>query len=95
MIRLTLNSLKTFELIYHSLMISLDKSNGSCNAADSLYTKLCVPSKTKDVNVKVFKIITRINEAKTLLKHISVNYKYNLDSIMCNSSQKWNNEMSI
>ena len=53
-------------------MISLYNYNGRCNAIDDLSTKICVPSETKDTNVKVFKPITRIYEAKTLTKHISL-----------------------
>ena len=34
-------------------MISLGKCNGSCNAVDDLFTKICVPNKTKDIHVKV------------------------------------------
>ena len=33
-------------------MVSLEKCNRSSNAADDLFTKICVLSKTKDVNVK-------------------------------------------
>ena len=53
-------------------MISLDKFNGICNAADDLSIKIYVPSETKDTNVKMFNMITNINEAKTLSKHISL-----------------------
>ena len=53
----------TFKLIRY--MIGIDKCNGSCNAFDDLSTKICVPSKTKDINVKVFKMITRLHECKT------------------------------
>ena len=45
-------------------MISLDKSNGSYNFADDLSTKICVPSKTKDTNVKVLNMIGNKNEGK-------------------------------
>ena len=41
------------------------------NAVDDLSTKIYVPSKTKGINVKVFNMITRINEDKALIKHIS------------------------
>ena len=44
------------ELNCDLFMISLDKCNGICNAIDDLTTKICVPSKTKDVN-KRFKNI--------------------------------------
>ena len=31
--------------------------------------KIYVPSETNDINIKLFDIITRINEVKTLEKH--------------------------
>ena len=66
MIRPTFTDLNSVELNYYPFMISLDKCSGSCNAADDLSTKICVPSKTADI----FNMITSINEAKTFLKHI-------------------------
>ena len=49
----------------------MDKCNESFNVVDDfLSIKICVPSKTKDVNVKVFNMLTRINELKNLAKHI-------------------------
>ena len=71
MVRPTAIDLNPIELNYYPFMISLDKCNGSCNAADNLSTKIGLPGKTKDVNVKVFNMIKRINEAKTLVKHFS------------------------
>ena len=59
--RPTITDLYPSELNYHSFISSLDKCNGSCNVANDLSTKICVPSETKDVNVEVFKMITRIN----------------------------------
>ena len=73
-------------------MISLDKCSGSYNAANVLSPKICVPKKTKDINVKVFNVITNKNEAKTMAKHISCDCKYIFNSTTCNSDQKWNNE---
>ena len=43
-------------------MTSLDKCNGSCNAANALSPKICVPNKTKDINVEVFNMITNRNQ---------------------------------
>ena len=54
--------LNPVELNYYPFLFSLDKCNGSCNAADELSTKKCVPSKTKDINVKVFNVSRNINE---------------------------------
>ena len=35
-------------------------------------------------------MISRINELKTLTKHISCECKYKFDGRKCNSNQKWN-----
>ena len=75
MIRPTLIDLNPAELNYYEFMVSLDKCSGHCNAAADLSTKICVPSKTKVINIKVFNMIIRIDEAKTLIKHISFDCK--------------------
>ena len=41
--------------------------------------KVCVPNKTEDLNLSVFSMITRINESKTLTKHISCECKCKFD----------------
>ena len=70
MTRRTLIDSNSFELHCYPFMINVDKSNKSYNVVDDLSTEICDPSKTKDVNIKVFNIITKICEAKTLVKHI-------------------------
>ena len=75
-------------------MFSLDKCIGSCNAVDELFAKICVPNETKDVDVKVFNMVTKINEAKAMVRHISCDYKCKLDSTTLTSNQKWNNKTS-
>ena len=78
MIRPTLIDLNPIKLNYYSFMISIDKCSGSCNDVDDLSTKRCASSETKDVNVTVFNMITKINEIKTLVKHISYDCKCKL-----------------
>ena len=72
------------------LIVIVDKYSGSCNSGNDLSTKICVPSKPKDINVKAFNKITRINDAKTLVKHISCDCKCKFNSATCNSNQKCN-----
>ena len=57
-------------------MISLDNCNGSCNCVDDLSMRICIPSKTKDIQVKVFDMITNRNEAKALVKETSCDWKW-------------------
>ena len=88
MARPTLIKLNPVEFNYYPFMISLDKCNGSYNVVDDLSTKICVPSKTKHVSVKVFNMITRIYETKTLIKHISCSFKCKFNSETCNLNKK-------
>ena len=43
----------------------------SCNTLSDFSNEVCAPSKTEDLNIHVFNIITRKNEAKLLTKDIS------------------------
>ena len=90
--RPTLIDLNPVQFNYFPFMIILDKCNGSCNNVDCLSAKVWVPSEAKCVYVKVFNMITRIHEAKSLIRHFSCGCKCKFDSTECNSNQKWNNE---
>ena len=60
------------ELKYYPFMVILDKCSGSCSSGNGLSMKLCVLSKSKDVNIKGFNMIylKKRNEVKPLVKHI-------------------------
>ena len=49
---------------------------------------MCFKKKTKDVNSKVFNMTTKKNEAKSMEKQISCDFKCNFNSKTCNSNQK-------
>ena len=51
MTRPTLIDLNPIELKYYPFMISLHKYKETCHTVDNLYTKIWIPSKTKDVDV--------------------------------------------
>ena len=48
-IRPSLVDVSPAELNYYPFMVSLDKCSGSSNAGDEFSTKICIPSKTKDM----------------------------------------------
>ena len=79
-------------LSYYPFAVDLDKCLGSCNTFINLSNRVCGPKKTKDLNLKVLDMITRINKLKTLTKHISCECEYKCDSKKCSSNQKWNND---
>ena len=92
MVRPTLIELNPVKLNYFPFMITLDKCSASYKYVGDLYTNICFPSKTKDVNVKVFNMITNKNEGKIMIKHISCHCKYKFNSKTSNSTKKWINE---
>ena len=75
------------------LLANFNRCNGSCNTLDDLSIRTCVLNKTKDVNLNVFEMITRINEFKTSTKHISCDCKCKFDGRKWNSDQNWNKEL--
>ena len=58
-------------LCYCTFIVNLDSCNKNCNVLVDLSNRICVPNKIRNVNVCVFNMTTRINEYKTLTKHIS------------------------
>ena len=80
------------EFHYYPFAVKLDQCVRSCNTLNDLSNKVCVPNKTEDLNLSVFNMVTRINELKTLTKHISCECKCKFDGTKCNSNQWWNND---
>ena len=78
--RPALIDLNPIELRYYPSMISLDK------CINVLSPKIYVPKETKDINVKVFNMITNKNEAKRTAKPISCDCKCKFNSTTCISN---------
>ena len=69
---------------YYTFAVSLDRRVGSCNTLHDLSNKVYVPNKTKNLNLRVFKMITGTNESKRLIKHISRKCKRKFGGRKCN-----------
>ena len=78
-------------LHHYPFMVNVDRWSGSCNNLDDPAGRICVPNKTKGVNLSVFNMITRINETKKLTKDISCECKCKFNDRKCNPNQEWNN----
>ena len=80
------------EFHYYPFAVKLDRRVGSCITFNDLYNRGCIPNKTEDLNLRVFNMITGINDSKTLTKHLSCKCKCKFDGRKCNSDQLWNND---
>ena len=50
------------EPLFYPYSIKINKCSGSCNDINDSYAKLCVPNVVKNINVKVFNLMSRTNE---------------------------------
>ena len=64
---------------YYLFAVKLDRCVGRCNTLNDLSNKVCVPNKIEDLNLRVFNMITGINESTNLKKHISRECKCEFD----------------
>ena len=49
-------------LRYYPLALNLDRCMGSCNTINDLSNRACVANKSEDLDLRVFNVITGINE---------------------------------
>ena len=50
--------------VFFPFSIKTSKCSGSCNNINNPYAKLCVPNAVKNLNVKVFNLMSRTNETR-------------------------------
>ena len=50
--------------VFYPFIIKTSKCSGTCNNMNDPYAKICVPDVAKDLNVKVFNLMSRTNETK-------------------------------
>ena len=65
--------------------IKINKCKGSCNAINE-----CVPDNIKNINVKVFNLMSRTKETRHIKWHKTCKCK--LDVSVCNNKQRWNDD---
>ena len=50
--------------VFYPFGIKVNKCNGNCSNINDLYARICVPDTVKDLNVKVFNLMTLANETR-------------------------------
>ena len=67
--------------MFFPFSIETSKCSGSCNNINYLYAKICVPNVAKNLNVKVFNLMSKTNETRHLEWRETVNGSVNLGLI--------------
>ena len=64
-----ITNVNTNDAVFYPYSIKVNKCSGSCNNINNPYAKLCIRDIVKKSKVKVFNLISRINENKQILWH--------------------------
>ena len=78
--------------IFYPFSIKINKYSGNCSNINDPYAKICIPDIVKNLNVKVFNLMSRPNETRHIKWHERCKCKCRLDKIICNNKQRWNKD---
>ena len=62
------------------------------NNINNPYTKACVPGIAKNINVRVFNLMSGINETRHIIWHETYKCVCRLSAAICNTKQFWNED---
>ena len=91
-IRPQIININSDEPSFYPYNVKINKCSGSCNNINDPYAKLCVPDVVKNINVKVFNLISRTNDTRHIKWNEPCKCKCRLDTSVCNNKQRWNND---
>ena len=76
--------------IFYPFSIKTSKCSGSCNNINDSYARICVPDIVKNLNVKVFNLMSRTNETRFIEWHETCKCECKFGENVCNNKQRWN-----
>ena len=80
------------EPVFYPFSIKASKGSGSCNNINYPHAKTWFPEAVKDLNVKVFNLMSRTNETRHIKLHETCKCKCRLDASVCNNEQRSNDD---
>ena len=72
--------------------VKTSKWSGNCNNINNPFAILCVSDIVKNLNVKVFNIVSGTNETRCVEWHGTCKCKCRFNSSVCNIKQRWNDD---
>ena len=78
--------------VFYPFSIKTNKCSGNCNNVNDPYAKICIPDIVKNLNFKVFNLMSLTNETRHIKWHETCKCICRLDEIICNNKQRWNKD---
>ena len=91
-VRSKIINLTSHEPVFYPFSIKTSKCRGSCNNINDPYAKICVPYAVKDLNVKIFNLMSRTNETRHIKWHETCECECRLNVSVCNNKHRWNDD---
>ena len=76
------------EPVFFPFSIETSKGSGSCNNINYPYAKICVPDVVKNLNVKIFNLMSRTNERRFIEWHETYKCECKFGANICNNKQR-------
>ena len=73
------------ETVVFLFSIETSKCSGNCNNINYPYAKICVPDVVKNLNVKVFNLMSRTNETRFIEWHETCKCECKFGANVCNN----------
>ena len=80
--------------MFYLFSVKINRCSGNCNSINDPYAKICVPDVVKNLNVKVFNLMSRSNETRSIKSHETfiITCICRLNKIVCNNKQRFNKD---
>ena len=78
--------------VFFPYSIKANKCSVSCNNINNPCPKLCGPDVVKNLNVKVFNLVSRTNKRRRIEWHETCKCKCRFNSSVCDKKQHWNDD---
>ena len=80
------------EALFYPYNVLKNKCSGSCNTLDNPMSKICASKIIKNVNMKDYSFLMRLNETRNVLWNENCKCVCKLNSSVCNNKQIWNDD---
>ena len=81
-----------YEPVFFPFSTETSKCSGIRNNINYPYAKLCVPDVVKNLNVKVFNLMSRTNETRRIEWHETCKCEFKFRANVWNNKQRWNKD---
>ena len=73
---------------FYPFSVQKNKCSGSCNNINDSYANFCVLDVVRNINVKVFNLMSRTNETRHIKWHKTYTCKCRPDASVCNDQKR-------